>query len=63
MQAIDAYPIPPSPLYSRPYLLGDKTVIQRDSPKRYAQGYMVYTVHWTYHYILPNPSLILPTLR
>lgn len=61
--AIDAYPMPPMPLYTRPYLLGDLTRISRIGPQRYHQGYQMYEIHWNYTYVLPNPALVLPTVR
>lgn len=61
--AIDAYPIPPMPLYARPYLLGHLTEIQRSGPKFYAQGNRFRSVSWKYTYVLPTPGLLLPTVR
>lgn len=61
MTALDAYPIPPMPLYSRPYYLGHLTKIARKGPQRFARGYRYYTVEWNYIYVLPAPALILPT--
>lgn len=61
--ALDAYPNPPMPFYTRPYLLGHMTKIQRVSPQRFAQGYRFRKVSWDYTYVLPAPSLLLPTVR
>jgi hypothetical protein len=63
MTALNAYPVPPLPLFSRPYLLGDQTKITRFAPKRYAQGYAEYRIAWSYTYVLPAPTLVLPTTR
>lgn len=63
MTALNAYPVPPLPLFSRPFLLGHATTITRHAPKRFAQGYMEYRISWKYHYVLPAPTLVLPTTR
>lgn len=61
--ALDAYPSPPMPFYTRPYLLGHLTRIIRQSPQRYAQGFRMRGISWEYHYVLPAPALLLPTVR
>lgn len=63
MMALDAMPMPPMPLFARPYYLGDLTVIARTGPTRYAQGYRYYGVSWNYTYILPAPTPLVPTVR
>ena len=58
--ALDAYPMPPMPLYARPNLLGHMTQIRRSSPTRYAQGYRYRRVSWSYPYIVPTVAILLP---
>lgn len=63
MVTLDSFPMPPIPLYTRPFYLGDATTIIRSGPTRYAQGYRMYSVTWHYMYVLPTQALLLPTVR
>lgn len=61
--ALDAYPMPPMPLYTRPFLLGHLTHISRSTPTRYAQGWRYRRIAWSYTYVLPTLALLIPTAR
>lgn len=52
--AMDAYPLPVAPLYSPPFELNTRRVVEHLSPKRYPKGYTEYTTRWHYVYSLPT---------
>lgn len=61
--ALDAYPLPPPPMFDRPNYLGHLTRIRRKGPRRYAQGFQEYTTEWYYVYQFQTPNFLLPTAR
>lgn len=58
--ALDAYPLAPPPMFSRPFLLGHLTRIGSKGPLRYKNMRRRYTTTWSYVYVRPTADTLLP---
>jgi len=63
-EIIGTWLAPPAPILAPPFELSHMRTITRHSPRRYPkQKYIGYPISWTYYYEVPDPLILLPTLR
>jgi hypothetical protein len=63
-QTIGTWLAPPPPVLPPPFELTHRRMIRRSSPLRFPkQKYIAYPIEWTYVYEVPDPLMLLPTMR
>ena len=63
IRTLGTYGIPPDPLFSRPFLMGDLTRVHDKTPRLYPNGVEGYERTWSYTYVLPAPLTEVPAIR